>query len=70
MFIGRKRRSGQAPVFGINRGPENGSLRFPVKILNDPCVNNEAGCILLFTCGGESTLKNNWCQFSFQRKLN
>ncbi len=31
-------------------------MRFPVKIINDPWFENEAGYILLFTCNVESTL--------------
>jgi len=35
MDYGRdSKRSGQAPLSGINRAPGNASLRFPVRILN------------------------------------
>ena len=50
------RGSGQAPLSGTNRGFGKTTLRFPVIILNDHWLDDEAECILMSTCTVESTL--------------
>lgn len=40
-------------MLGPNRRPGDVSVLFPVRIFNDTLSENEAGCILLFTCKGE-----------------